>query len=44
MAALEKNQAKELETTAREYGLNVLLEVHNNKELEQALELKSKFI
>ena len=44
MAALEKNHAKELEATAIEYGLNVLLEVHNEKELEQALDLKSIFI
>ena len=44
MAALDKNQAKELESTANEYGLNVLLEVHNEKELEQALDLKSNFI
>ena len=44
MAALEKNHAKELEATAIEYGLNVLLEVHNDKELEQALDLKSNFI
>ena len=44
MAALEKNHAKELETTAKEYGLNVLLEVHNENELEQALDLKSSFI
>ena len=44
MAALEKKQAKELEQTAIEYGLNVLLEVHNEKELDQALELKSNFI
>ena len=39
-----KNHAKELESTANEYGLNVLLEVHNEKELEQALNLKSNFI
>ena len=44
MAALEKNHAKELEATAIEYGLNVLLAVHNEKELEQALDLKSIFI
>jgi len=44
MAAIEKNHAKELEATAIEYGLNVLLEVHNEKELNQALELKSNFI
>jgi len=44
MAALEKNHAKELEATAIEYGLNVLLQVHNEKELEQALDLKSIFI
>ena len=44
MAALEKKHAKELEATAFEYGLNVLLEVHNEKELDQALDLKSNFI
>ena len=44
MAALEKNHAKELEATAIEYGLNILLEIHNEKELEQALDLKSNFI
>ena len=44
MAALDKNHAKELESTAIEYGLNVLLEVHDEKELEQALNLKSNFI
>ena len=44
MAALEKNHAKELEATAIEYGLNILLEIHNEKELEQALDLKSIFI
>jgi len=44
MAVLDKNHAKELESTANEYGLNVLLEVHNEKELEQALDLKSNFI
>ena len=44
MAALDKNHAKELESTANEYGLNVLLEVHNEKELEKALDLKSNFI
>ena len=44
MAALEKNHAKELEATAIEYGLNVPLAVHNEKELEQALDLKSIFI
>jgi len=44
MAALDKNHAKELEATATEYGLNVLLEVHNEKELDQALDLKSSLI
>ena len=44
MAALEKKHAKELEATAIEYGLNVLLEVHNEKELDQALDLKSHLI
>ena len=41
---MKKKHAKELEATAFEYGLNVLLEVHNEKELEQALDLKSNFI
>lgn len=39
VACLELNQMKELEACAHELGLDVLVEVHNAPELEQALEL-----
>ena len=41
MASLSLAQAKELEDTAREYGMDVLIEVHDAKELETACQLKS---
>jgi indole-3-glycerol phosphate synthase len=41
VACLELNQMKELEACAHELGLDVLVEVHNAPELEQALELKT---
>lgn len=44
MATVSDHQAKELEETATHWGLDVLIEVHNIKELERALTLKSKFI
>jgi indole-3-glycerol phosphate synthase len=44
VACLELNQMKELEACAHELGLDVLVEVHNAPELEQALELKSPLL
>lgn len=39
MAALEDAQAAELEAAAADYGLDVLIEVHNEEELERALKV-----
>jgi indole-3-glycerol phosphate synthase len=44
VACLELNQMKELEACAHELGLDVLVEVHNAHELEQALELKTSLL
>jgi len=44
MAALSKNKSIELEGIANSYGMDVLIEVHNEEELEQALELNSPLI
>ncbi|MEO5346537.1 MAG: indole-3-glycerol phosphate synthase TrpC [Magnetococcus sp. YQC-9] len=41
MAVLEVSQARELESAAGELGLDVLIEVHDEAELEAAHELKS---
>ena len=44
VACLELNQMKDLEACAHELGLDVLVEVHNAPELEQALELKTPLL
>jgi len=44
VACLELSHMKELEACAHELGLDVLVEVHNAPELEQALELKTPLL
>lgn len=44
MAALGNDQARELEATAIELGMDVLLEVHDDAELERALALRSPLV
>lgn len=44
MAALSDVQAAELEAAAADYGLDVLIEVHDGAELERALKLRSGLI
>ncbi|WP_300296696.1 indole-3-glycerol phosphate synthase TrpC [Ferrovibrio sp.] len=44
MAALSDAQAAELESVATEYGLDVLVEVHDGAELDRALKLKSPLL
>ncbi len=44
VAALEPARMEELATTAREYGMDFLVEVHNRKELDQALLLDADLI
>lgn len=44
MAALEDAQASELEEAARSLGMDVLVEVHNQEELERALMLKTPLL
>ncbi|MCC6863233.1 MAG: indole-3-glycerol phosphate synthase TrpC [Rhodobacteraceae bacterium] len=44
MAFLSDSQAKELETVALEWKMDVLIEVHNRVELERATKLKSELI
>lgn len=41
LAVLQRNQALELEATAQELGLDVLVEIHDEKELETAHDLKT---
>jgi len=44
LAVLDNIQAAELESCANDYELDVLIEVHNELELERALTLESKLI
>ncbi|MCF6216475.1 MAG: indole-3-glycerol phosphate synthase TrpC [Emcibacter sp.] len=44
MGMLEDDLARELEQVAIEYGLDVLIETHDEKEMERALALKSPLI
>ena len=44
MAALTDNEAECIEKKAIELGMDVILEIHNQKELERALLLNSKLI
>lgn len=44
MAAVSDQQAKELEDCATLWGMDVLIEVHDETELERALRLKSKLV
>ncbi len=44
MAALDDTLAAEMEATATEWGMDALIEVHNEQELDRALKLKSRLI
>jgi indole-3-glycerol phosphate synthase len=44
LAALGDGDARTLEATAIDLGMDVLLEVHNQAELERALQLKSRLV
>ena len=44
MAMIEDELAQELEAQAMQYGMDVLVEVHNEDELARALKLKSKLL
>lgn len=44
MAAVDDALARDIENVAIEFGMDVLIEVHDKKELERALKLKSNLI
>ncbi len=44
VAALDDGQMAEIEAAAREHGMDVLVEVHNEAEMERAARLKSRLI
>ncbi len=44
LAALQDGEARELEASARDWGMDVLAEVHDRAELERALLLKTRLI
>lgn len=44
MASVSDTQAGELESCARDWGMDALIEVHDRPELERALRLKSRLI
>lgn len=44
MAALDDTEAQEIETVALDLGMDVLLEVHDEAEMERAARLKSRLI
>jgi indole-3-glycerol phosphate synthase len=44
MAAVDDQMAQDLDATALAFGMDVLLEVHNEGELERALRLRSRLI
>lgn len=44
MAALNSYEARDLEMMARDHGMDVLVEVHDEAELEEALKLKTPLI
>jgi indole-3-glycerol phosphate synthase len=44
MAAIDDRMAEELEAAAQTFGMDVLLEVHDENELERALRMRSRLI
>jgi indole-3-glycerol phosphate synthase len=44
MAMIDDGLAHELETVARDWNLDVLIEIHDSKELDRALKLSSPLI